>query len=411
MGLFGRIGGIFQRKRIDSSEALMREVFGYIESKSGVSVTWKTAMEAVTAMACARVIAEGLAQIPCKVFRDTNGSKAPATDLPLYRMLHDSPNDWMTAYELFETMGLHLVFCGGFYASITRVRGRIVELLPWEPQNVTVKRDGWDLSYEVISTDGQRIPVPASDMWHVRGPSWNTWMGLEGVKLAREAIGLAVATEEHGARIFQNGAKIGGVLSTDQMISKEKSREIREAWEEAYGGNDKTGKIAVVWGGLKYSATAMLNDQAQFNETRRFQVEEVCRSMRVMPIMVGYSDKTATYASAEQMFLAHVIHTMGPWYRRIELSAMKYLLTEQERDAGNYVRFVTNALLRGAAKDRADYFSKALGAGGSPAWMTQDEVRDLEELDRMGGSAGKLPIPTNVGGAAAPEGGGGSGTP
>jgi phage portal protein BeeE len=115
-----------------------------------------------------------------------------------------------------------------------------------------------------------------------------------------------------------------------------------------------------------------------------------------MPIMVGYSDKAATYASAEQMFLSHVVHTLSPWYARVENSADVHLLTKKERASGLYFKFMAAGLLRGAAKDRAEYYAKALGAGGSPAWMAPDEVRALEELNPFGGDAAKLPVATNV---------------
>ena len=139
------------------------------------------------------------------------------------------------------------------------------------------------------------------------------------------------------------------------------------------------------------------NTDLQYIETRKFQVEEICRAFGVMPIMVGYSDKTATYASAEQMFIAHVVHTMGPWYVRIENSANMNLLSKSDRASGLYVKFIVNGLMRGAAKDRAEFYSKALGAGGGPAWLTQDEVRELEEYNPMGGNAGILREPSNVG--------------
>jgi len=393
----------FGRKKI-TSNPFYREVFQALESKTGVNVNWRTAMEAVTAMACARVISEGLAQIPCKLFSEVDEVRTVAKNNKKYKLIHDDPNDWMTSYDFFETMGLHLVFAHNFYCFINHDGENIYELLPFEPQQVTVKRDGWTLSYEVFTDTKMKQEIPAANMWHIRGPSWNTWEGLGGVKLAREAIGLAVATQDHGARIFKNGAKIGGLLSSDQMLNKDKAREVREAWDEVYGGNENTARTAVVWGGLKYEAMQMLNDNAQFNETRKFQVEEVCRAFRVMPIMVGYSDKTATYASAEQMFLAHVVHTMGPWYARIERSANKFLLSKKEKESGHYFKFLTQALMRGASKDRAEYYSKALGSGGAPAWMTQDEVRGLEELKRLGGSASELPIPTNVGGGTPPAG-------
>lgn len=341
----------WQRKQ--SSTDILRELFGQAGAKSGVTVTWKTALEATTALGCARVIAEGLAQVPFKLYRDrADGGKDVAKDHALYTLLALKPNEFQTSYEFRETLGLHLVFCGNAFVFINRVNGRVVELLPFEPGQVTVKRQGWELSYEITTETGEKVPVPASDMWHLRGPSWNAWRGLDGVRLAREAIGLALATEEHGARMFSNGARVGGVLSTDATnLSEDQVKRLRESWEKMQGGSANAFKTAILWGGLKWQAMAMPNDQAQLIEQRKFQVEEICRAFRVMPIMVGYSDKAATYASAEQMFLAHVVHTMGPWYARLEQSAAVHLLSDQEREQGFYFKFVLNALLRGAARE------------------------------------------------------------
>lgn len=367
------------------------------DTKSGATVNWKTALSVTTAFACARVIAEGLAQVPFKLFQDTpDGGRKPASDHPLYDLMSRQPNEWQTSYEFREMLGLHLVFAGGAYVWKNRVRGNIVELLPYQPQQVTVKRDGWAIGYEITTHIGERIAIPADQMWHLRGPSWDGVLGLESVRLAREAIGLALATEEHGARMFSNGAIVGGTLSTDKDLKKDQVDLLRDSWEKAQGGSLNAFKTAILWGGLKWDPRGMPNDQAQLIEQRRFQVEEICRHFRVMPIMVGHSDKSATYASAEQMFLAHVVHTLGPWYARVEQSADAALLTEKEREAGLYFKFMAAGLMRGGHKERAEYFKAALGAGGSPAWMTQDEVRGLDELNPMGGDADKLPVATNV---------------
>ena len=398
MKLFGIQFGGSERKAVTREDILGALAGTLGSSKSGANVTWQTALQVSTSLACARVIAEGLAQVPFKVFQDIDGKKRVATEHPAYNLLAVKPNDWQTSFELREQIGLHLVFCGGAYIFKNIVGGRVVELLPYEPQNVTVKRSGWDLKYQVRTADGRVIDIPAEQMWHIRGPSWNGWMGLEAVKLAREALGLALATEEHAGRMFSNGARVGGVLSTDGSLKEDQVRALRESWERTQGGNANAFKTAILWGGLKWAPMAMQNDQAQLTEQRRLQVEEICRSFRVMPIMVGFSDKTATYASAEQMFLAHVVHTLGPWYGRIEQSADINLLSEKDRADGYYTKHMPQGLMRGAHKDRADYYAKALGSGGSPAWMTQDEVRALEELNPMGGDAAELPKPTNVGG-------------
>jgi len=372
-------------------------LLGQGTSKSGAVVNWKTALQITTAFACARVIADGLAQVPFRLYKDKpGGGKDIASSHPLYDLLSAKPNDWQTSFEFREQIALHLVFCNNAYIWKNRVGDKIVELLPYEPNVVTVRRLGWESDYLVTTADGTQIPIPAADMWHIRGPSWNGWQGLDAVKLARECLGLALATEEHSARMFSNGARVGGVLSSESTIAEDQRKKLRESWEETQGGPSNAFKTAILWGGLKWSPMAQQNDQAQLIEQRRFQIEEVCRFARVLPIMVGHSDKTATFASAEQMFLAHVVHTMGPWYTRIEQSANVNLLTDNERSSGLYSKFLPQALMRGAHKDRAEYFAKALGSGGSPAWMTQDEVRELDELNPLGGKAAELREPSNV---------------
>lgn len=387
------------RKNATTTQDLYKELLARASVKSGIAVTYKTAMEASTALACAKVIAEGIAQVPFKLFKDRpGGGMDTAKDHAVYDLLGSKPNEWQTSFELREQIGFHLAFMGNAYVFKVRgLRGEVVELLPFEPNLVTAKRSqDWRRVYTVRTFDGGQIDVPSQDMWHLRGLSWDGVSGIPGVRLAREAIGLALATEEHSARMFSNGAKPGGILTTEGTLKDEQIKLLRDSWEQAQGGNSNAYKTAILFGGLKFMPMAMTGVDAQHFEQRRFQVEDVCRFFRVMPIMVGHADKAATYASAEQMFLAHVIHTMMPWYSRIENSADVNLLKDEERRSGYYTKFMATALLRGSHKDRSEYFKAALGAGGSPAWMTQDEVRALEEMNPMGGDAAKLPIATNV---------------
>lgn len=390
----------FFDKKASDPYSVLKEFLRQYESQSGVRVNHSTALRAVTAMACARVIAEGLAQVPVKVYRSIpGGGREVARDHPLNEVLTHRPNEWQTSFDYREMAGLHLVLAGGTYAYINRVRGEVKELIPYQPSDVQVDRVDGDIKYKFRVRETEWMPVPSEDVLHIKGPSWNGWMGLDGVDLAREAIGLSVATELHGSKLFKNGAKPGGVLHSDvPNLTEDQRKQIRASWEEVQGGTENAHKTAILWGGLKWMSTAQDNDSAQFLETRAFQVEEVCRAFRVMPIMVGHSDKAATYASSEQMFLAHVVHTMGPWYARVEQAYDAQLLTPQERADGYYTKHTVAGLLRGAHKDRAEYYAKSLGAGGSPAWMTQDEVRELEELNPKGGIAGDLPVATNVGG-------------
>lgn len=384
------------RKNTETTVSL-RDLVIDLGVKSGVNVNWQTALQAITALACARVIAEGIAQVPLKLHKSrSDGGSDPQKSHPLYKLVNSNPNEFITSFEWRETMGLHLIFAGNSYHLKVRVRGQIAELLPINPKYVTVKSVGFGVEY-VVSLPGKTpFTVQAKDMLHVKGISWDNAEGLDGVKLAREAIGLSLATEEHGARTFSNGAQPNGILTTEGNLADKQTRtDLRESWDATHGGLKNTGKTALLWGGLKWMSTASPNDEAQFLETRAFQVTEICRWARVLPIMVGHADKAMTFASSEQMFLAHVVHTLGPWYSRIEQALDRSLLSQQERDEGYYFKFNVAALMRGSHKDRSEYFAKALGSGGSPAWMTQDEVRALDELNPMGGDAGELPKPQN----------------
>jgi HK97 family phage portal protein len=393
------------RRKAANSLDLFREIYGGRLAKSGQTVNWQTALQVSTVLACARVIANGLAQVPLKVFREADAKRLPHPQHPLYWLLHRRPNEWQTSFEFRQTMGLHLVLTGRHYSFVNRLRGSIAELLPLEPGSVVVKRaaDG-TLSYDVTGAAGKVENYPAASIWHVRGPSWSGWEGLDAVKLAREAIGLAIATEEQHARLHANGVHPNGTYSVEGKLSAEQYKQLRQHIVENTTGVN-AGLPLIVDSGATWLQTAMSGVDAQHLETRRFQVEEVCRALGVSPLMVYSSDKATTYASAEQMFLAHVVHTLAPWYEAIEQSADVHLVGETDFRAGVYVKFIVAGLLRGAMKDRGEYLARALGSGGSPAWMTQDEVRALEELNPMGGAAAVLPIATNV-----PAAGGKTGT-
>ena len=383
---------------------LFRLLAGGTGTKSGASVSHKSALEVPAVLSCVRVISEGVAQVPFKVYRQVGDKIVPATDHPLYQVLHRKPNGWMTSFELRETMAIHCAMTGDAYAFINRMRGEVRELIPLPPGTVTVKqKDNYSLEYRITAPSGKTMTVPQEAVWHWRGPSWDAVSGLDVVKMAREAIGLAMSAEESQARMQKNGAAISGTYSVEGTLNAEQYKAMRAWLEKEFDGAANMGKTKLLDRNAKFHPQSMTGIDAQLLETRKHQIEEICRAFRVMPIMAGYSDKAATYASAEQMFLAHVVHTLSPWYERIEQSAECHLLTDAEVEAGYFVKFNAAGLMRGSHKDRSDYFAKALGAGGSPAWMTQDEVRALEELNPRGGDAALLPKPTNVPSNAAPK--------
>lgn len=396
MGFWSRLRG--RGTKAASTLELFREVFGGRESATGRTITTASAIEVTAVLRCIGVIADGVSTVPVKVMRkDASGRRQEASDHPLSVVLRDAPNEWQDSLQFRETLVHHLALTGNAFCFVNRVRGRIVELIPFEPGRVTVKR-GSDLSltYRVSPEGGAPAETfPASAIWHLRGPSWNSWMGLETVKLAREAVGLALATEEAHARMHKNGVHPSGVYAVEGSLSEDQHKRLRQWIKQHYSGLGNSGEPLILDRAAKWTGQQMTGVDAEHLATRRYQVEEICRAFGVMPIMVGYSDKAATYASAEQMFLAHAVHTVRPWHRRFEATIRRNLLTEDERAAGYYVKFFDSELLRGAAKDRGEFYARALGAGGSPAWMEVNEVRGLEDMDEVEWGSGQ-PLPPNA---------------
>jgi HK97 family phage portal protein len=390
--------GSIERK--SSSLELFREIYGSRLAKTGAAINWQTAIRVATVLACARVKSQGLASVPFKVFRDVNGSKQVAYDHPLHYLLDTQPNPWQTGFEYRETIGLHLAMTGRHYSFINRLGGEIMELIPLEPGSVEPSRAaGGTITYKVTMDNGRSEDFPEEAIWHIRGESWNGWQGMDAMDLAREAVGLAISSEEQHAKLFKNGVSTTGTYSVEGTLSPTQYRDLRRFLSDNHSG-ENSGLPMIVDRGAKWLQQAMTGVDAQHLETRRHQVEEICRAMGVLPIAIGHADKTATFASAEAFFEAHDRLTMLPLYTRVEKSANAYLLGKKAIQQGYYTKHVVSGLLRASAKDRADYFSKALGSGGSPAWMTQDEVRELEERNPMGGDAAKLPVATNVPAAA-----------
>ena len=401
MGLLDRIEGK-SAEPVKTSLDLFREVYGGWRVHSGQAVSWKTALQVSTVLACARVLAEGIAQVPLKILQESEDGRVrtPAKDHELYHLLHRRPNFYQTSFEYRETMGLHLALCGRHISFKNRspLDGRIMSLIPFEPQHVTVKRDKQtlELTYEVRPEEGEPLTFPAEAIWDVRGPSWTSYTALEPWKLAREAIGLAMATEEHHAKLHKNGARVGGLISVENTMTDQQYQQMRKWVDKYFEGtaNEHAGRTMILDRGAKFAAAQQTGVESQHLDTRRYQVEEICRHMRVMPIMVGYSDKASTYASAEQMFLAHLVHTLSPWYERIEQSIDVNLLSEKEQKAGLYAKFITQGMLRGAMKDTAEYLARMTLSG----IMVRNEARAVLDMNAIDGLDEPLtPVNTFVG--------------
>jgi HK97 family phage portal protein len=367
-------------------------------ARSGIAVTKDRALQHSVALACGRVIANGIAGVPLKIYKETaSGGKTAALDHPLYRILSRRPNEWQTSFEFREMLTLHLVFTGNAYALKIIVRGQLAELIPIDPSKVQFKKEpNGEIIYTVSLDNGQQVRLGPQDLLHIRGPSWDGYLGLDPVRYGREALGLSLAMETHAARTFKNGASYGShVEMPGTFQNKEQIERFKESLQQ-YQGSDNAGKTPVFEGGTKLVPNTMDFQKAQFIEGRKFQIEDICRVFGVLPIMIGYSDKTATYASAEAMFTAHVVNTLQPWAERWEQALERCLLTDDESFGREplIIKFSLQGLLRGDSTARSNFYQSGVQTG----WMTRNEVRAKEEMNPLPGLDEPL-TPLNMGGA------------
>lgn len=393
-GLFGALAAP-SRKDALTLDQLPGFLMG-LESKTGISVTWSTALQVTTMWACCRVKGEGLAQARCRLLRPLKGGgNELATDHGLYRRLWLEPSTGMTAFGLWETIVFHLMLVGNAFVFVNRVgEGRIHELILLEPGKVRVTRlADRSYRYEVTTEGGGFQPVRSDAIWHIRGSSWNGWMGMEAVKLAREALGLSLALEASHADMHKDGLKTSGAYSVEGELNRTQHEQL-VTWLKRYAqAGDLSGAPLILDKGAKWLAQQMSGVDAQHLETRRYQAEEVCRAGGVMPIMAGITDKTATYASVEQMLIMHHTHSMAPLAGRVEQSAEVGLLTDDEKDAGYSIRFNLSATMRGDYKSRQE----GLQIQRRNGVINANEWRDLEDMNpRTDDGGGQYVIEANM---------------
>lgn len=348
------------------------------ESAAGGSVTERNAVDVAAVFCAARVIAEGIGQMPVRVVEDTYDEQTDLLRIKVrrdhwaHKLLVQRPNSWQTSYEFREGMVFNAALGRGAIAIKNVVGGEVREMLPVPAGSWTIEQNpDWTLKIRVDYADKTHGYFDLSQVFYLRGPSLDGFQALPAVRQAREAIGLSRALERQQAKLAGNGGKPSGILSFAMPLKPETKDKLRETWKEKYGPNGDGG-IAILDGDAKFQSMTMTSVDAQYIETRRLQIEEIARVFRVQPIMLMQADKAATFASAEQMFRNHVIHTLGPWIERWEQAATRDILGY---DSELRVDLDERNLMRGDFKDQADYYAKALGAGGGPAWMTQNEIR------------------------------------
>lgn len=346
-------------------------------------VTEQSAMQMTAVYCCVRILSEAIAGLPLQLFQyGESGTKTKAVDHPLYFLLHDEPNPEMTSFVFRETLMTHLLLWGNAYAQIIRNgRGEVVALYPLMPDRMTVDRDeNGNLYYEyrVSSDDAPTLKdnvarLQPSNVLHIPGLGFDGLVGYSPIAMAKNTIGMSIACEEYGASFFANGASPGAVLEhPGTMKDPEK---VRDAWNKAFRGSGNANKVAVLEEGMKYTPISISPEQAQFLETRKFQIDEIARIFRIPPHMVGDLERS-TFSNIEHQSLEFVKYTLDPWVCRWEQSISRALLTPEEKKK-YFPKFNVDGLLRGDYKSRMDGFAVARQNG----WMSANDIRRLEDMD------------------------------
>lgn len=402
MSLLSRIAsrmGYVRQSAVQSlTDSLLWMLAGGMPTKAGVPLSHLQALQISTVLACVRVIAEGMGALPAQLRRRVPEGWEEDTSSDAAWILSE-PNGWMTWQEIVETLTMHAVLTGNGFALIQRgVRGQPIALLPLLPAWVQWRQlSDWSIEYQCSLPGGRSMLVGLADMFHLRGPSWDSVAGLDVVRLARESIGLAAAIEWTQAGHFGKGGTPSGVLSVDGRIDTEIADDLREKWEATYAAGNG-GRVAVLGYGAKFSPLELNFASQQTLETRRLQVEEICRALRVFPQMIGANDKAPTHASAEAFFSGHAVHTLGPWARRWELTLARDLLTMRQRGTMAF-QIDTNAILRADTKALGEFLRQMVDGG----IMRPNEARARIGLNAAPGGDVLRPA-ANIGGkpAAAP---------
>lgn len=392
MGIKSLFGfGQARDKPVDkAADAGYSFLFG--RTTSGKPVNERTAMQTTAVYACVRILAEAVASLPLHVYeyQDVGGKKL-VHDHPLYYLLHDEPNPEMTSFVFRETLMSHLLIWGNAYAQIIRDgAGRVLGLYPLLPDKMDVQRDDKGNIYYVYSRNSDENPMfkeygnirlKAEDVLHIPGLGFDGLIGYSPIAMAKNAVGMTLACEEYGASFFANGANPGGVLEHPGVL-KDPSK-VRESWNSVYRGVNNAHKIAVLEEGMKYQQIGIPPEEAQFLETRKFQINEIARLYRIPPHMVGDLDKSS-FSNIEQQSLEFVKYTLDPWVIRWEQSLQRSLLLPGEK--GKYfIKLNVDGLLRGDYQSRMNGYA----VGRQNGWFSANDIREMENMN---------PIPDEEGG-------------
>ena len=391
MGILERLG--LKRQRGEPKNKYEGNDFSLLfgRTTSGKTVNERTALQTTAVYACVRILSETIASLPLHVYRYTEGGKAKDTEHVLYTLLHDEPNPDMTSFVFRETLMSHLLIWGNAYSQILRDRsGQVIGLYPLLPDQMSVHRSEKGKLYYVYNRSEEDNPnfqekgsivLSQEEVLHIPGLGFDGLIGYSPIALAKNAVGMTLACEEYGSSFFGNGANPGGVLEHPGILKD--PAKVRDSWNAVYQGTRNAHKVAVLEEGMSYKQIGIPPEEAQFLETRKFQINEIARLFRIPPHMVGDLEKSS-FSNIEQQSLEFVKYTLDPWVVRFEQALKKSLLLPEEKKT-HFIKFNVDGLLRGDYQSRMNGYA----IGRQNGWLSTNDIRELEELN---------PIPPEEGG-------------
>lgn len=348
------------------------------KSASGKNVNPNTGLTFTAVYAAIRVLAESIAGLPLKVYRREGNTTNQAETHPVYKLLHQAPSGEQTTYSWRETIMGHVLTYGNGYSEIIRNgAGMPVAIYPIHPERVTITRIDDRLVY-VYTHDKDQRAILADDVIHIAGLGFDGLQGYSPIKLFREAIGMGLAAEEFGSSFFGNAARPSGVLSHPGQLTQEAAQRLRDSWGSMHRGSNKAGKVAILEEGMRWDHLSIPPDDAQFLESRQFQVREIARIYRVPPHLLADLEGGASFASIEQMSMDFLRYSLRPWLVRWEQELMRKLLADRRR---YYIEHSADALLRGDTTTRFNAYK----IGREGGWLSVNDIRRLEGMNTVDG--------------------------
>jgi len=395
----------FLRRKDKSSDTEQRSIYGQtiignaFGNASGEVVSKEQALRVAAVWSCVRVLSETIASLPISLYeRDENNQKKVKSDNPLNALISQQPSPLFNSFMFFERIMVDLSLDGNSYAYIERNNGGFpIGLHPIKCNDVDVfiSPKGRGVYYEIKQSDSENIypkvgRVNGIDMIHIKGLSTNGIQGKSPIQMAAETLGIALALDKHAGAYFKNGSQLGGILKHPGTLKPETAKRLRESWSNNYSGTSNTGKTAILEEGMDFQARTIPNNQAQFIESRQYQISDICRIFRVPNHLVN-DLSNATYSNIEAQQIDFVVHTITPWIKRIE-SELNAKLVPFKKRGSEYFKFNLTAILRGDSKARADYYRTLVNIGV----MSPDEVRKLEDLNSVGGASEDYYMQSNM---------------